>query len=959
MKKITFLLLFIINSYSLFAQTILTIEGTVVNNTQSGSWGGVSVPRNIPTTFTFRNNSITSLNSSGYLLQAGDEGVSGSNNNLNGEIISGNKFTWNGIDIASTITHGLFTGYNINCLIKHNYLFRVPTGIVLKSNGMTYTSGGVAYNIINKTGNIAVAIKGMNGVLVYNNTFYSNEPRFTNNSNPGTDYGIVDIFANDGLTPWVYSTGAKIKNNIFYTVNQIFNITIENSQDLAGFESDYNIFYCENGVPLFNYLGSPKTFTQWQALGYDTHSVVINPNFNNLTDFVPASRLNYGTNLGTTWQTGLSTRASWIVGTAPETSVQNGSWQVGARIYSTPVVPVSGIVVTGQGGATTITADNGSLQVSAAVVPTDASDKTVTWTLVNSTGQGTINSTGLVTAINNGTVSALATANDGSGIIGTLVITISNQIAPDTAITVTSPNGGEIWQVGSINNITWTSVGTSGTVRLEYSTNNGTSWTTILANTPDDGTQAWTIPDIPSTTCLVRASDTDGSPVDVSNAVFSIVPLPSGPCINETFTAATGTVTDNSGALDYRNSMTCDKLIQPSGGGTISLIFTAFNTEANYDFVRVYNGSTTSAPLLGTFSGSSLPPVLTANSGSMLIRFTTDGSVVAAGWSANYTSVIPQPSIAVTSPNGGEIWQVGSSQNITWTSVANSGTVLLEYSTNNGTSWTTILASTPDDGTQAWTIPDTPSTTCLVRVSDTDGSPVDVSNAVFSIVPVTSGACINETFTAASGTVTDNSGALDYRNNMTCDKLIQPSGGGTITLTFTSFSTEAWYDFVRVYNGTTTSAPLLGSFSGNALPRVLTANSGSMLIRFTTDGSVVAAGWSANYITSIIAGAKGVNSSPVDTIATEQINKKEIFPENNFVVYPNPTSGILTIKSSLTEEETYTLDFINTSGQVLLNKTINVIGGKFDLDISDVSYGIYLLEIRTNRIVQYMRVIKN
>ena len=49
------------------------------------------------------------------MLQAGDENPSGSNNNLDGEIISGNKFTWNGTDPTS-ITHGVFTGYNINAI---------------------------------------------------------------------------------------------------------------------------------------------------------------------------------------------------------------------------------------------------------------------------------------------------------------------------------------------------------------------------------------------------------------------------------------------------------------------------------------------------------------------------------------------------------------------------------------------------------------------------------------------------------------------------------------------------------------------------------------------------------------------------------------------------------------------------------------------------------------------------
>ena len=100
------------------------------------------------------------------------------------------------------------------------------------------------------------------------------------------------------------------------------------------------------------------------------------------------------------------------------------------------------------------------------------------------------------------------------------VITVA---LPDPFITVTSPNGSENWQVGSSHEITWTSSGASGNVRIEYSVNNGSSWTGVIASTPDDVTQPWTIPNTPSTTCLIRVADVDGFPSDVSNGVFTIV----------------------------------------------------------------------------------------------------------------------------------------------------------------------------------------------------------------------------------------------------------------------------------------------------------------------------------------------------------------------------------------------------------------------------------------------------
>ena len=315
-------------------QNRVIVEGTEVNNSNTGFWGGVNISRKDSSSFIYRNNSVTSVNSGGYMLQAGDEGPASTNNNLNGEHILGNKFTWNGVDVASTITHGIFLGYNINTLVEYNYLYRIPTGIVIKSNGMTYTSGGVAYNIINKSGTIGVVVKGTNGVNIINNTFYSDEVKWTDNSKPGTPYGLVDIYANDGLQPWAYSTGTKIKNNIFYTVNQICNINVVDAMDAVGFESDYNLFWCEAGTPMFKYFGVEKTFAEWQALGYDTHSVVIDPGFMDFTNFVPASRLDYGIDAGQEWKTGLSTDATWITGTSPSTTDQNGNWQVGARVFA-------------------------------------------------------------------------------------------------------------------------------------------------------------------------------------------------------------------------------------------------------------------------------------------------------------------------------------------------------------------------------------------------------------------------------------------------------------------------------------------------------------------------------------------------------------------------------------------------------------------------------------------------
>jgi hypothetical protein len=82
--------------------------------------------------------------------------------------------------------------------------------------------------------------------------------------------------------------------------------------------------------------------------------------------------------------------------------------------------------------------------MSAAVLPATAS-QTVTWSVTNGTGSATVSTGGLLTAAANGTVTVSAAATDGSGVTGTLVITISGQIPPSAyAINIGSFAGGTV-----------------------------------------------------------------------------------------------------------------------------------------------------------------------------------------------------------------------------------------------------------------------------------------------------------------------------------------------------------------------------------------------------------------------------------------------------------------------------------------------------------------------------------
>lgn len=307
------------------AQTNLTIEGQKYTNSDD-TWLGVNIQRNVQTKLIFKNNSITSINRYGYLLQAGDESPTSTNNKLDGAVISGNRLSWSGSDMK-VIPHGIFTGHNSNVVVKYNYLNYVPMGIIRKSgNNMSNTGGGVAYNIV-KGGCVGMVIKGMSNVNIYNNTFYNDR------TTSETWRPLVHIYTNTDAGRYSVAHGTKIYNNIFYTKYQTFAITIDDNESLKDLKCDYNIYWSESGSPRFSVNGSTKSFSEWQAMGYDAHSVVLNPKFKDFTNFVPSVRLDYGTDLGPEWKDGLAINAQWGT-TDPATTSQNGKWQVGAVIYA-------------------------------------------------------------------------------------------------------------------------------------------------------------------------------------------------------------------------------------------------------------------------------------------------------------------------------------------------------------------------------------------------------------------------------------------------------------------------------------------------------------------------------------------------------------------------------------------------------------------------------------------------
>ena len=302
----------------------------------------------------------------------------------------------------------------------------------------------------------------------------------------------------------------------------------------------------------------------------------------------------------------------------------------------------------------------------------------------------------------------------GFGIAGTSGADFS--IAPPS-IAVTAPNGGETWYcTGPGQLITWTSYGVQGSIDIHYSTTGGEPWTSVVEDVENIGSYEWTIPDEDSTTCRVRVQETGGSGLsDVSDENFTISP----PTITVT--------SPNGGETWYYQG--------PDQDITWTSVCVAGNVDVNY----TTNGGDTWTRIAtdiansGAYTDWTIPD---RNSTQCRVRVQETSGGISDDSDADFT--IASATVAVTSPNGGESWPVGSTHDITWTA-AELEEIRIELSRDGGATWEDVVASAlADPGSFSWDVTGPGSGDCLVRIGDAaDGEPSDVSDSAFSIPEIT------------------------------------------------------------------------------------------------------------------------------------------------------------------------------------------------------------------------------
>ena len=173
-----------------------------------------------------------------------------------------------------------------------------------------------------------------------------------------------------------------------------------------------------------------------------------------------------------------------------------------------------------------------------------------------------------------------------------------------------------------------------------------------------------------------------------------------------------------------------------------------------------------------------------------------------------------------------------------------------------------------------------------------------------------------------------------YGNNENITATLRPSESNSkLNVSFLGFKTEGGLDFLSIYDGTSTSAPLIGSYSGIQNPGNITATNaeGALTFHFSSDNRTGLTGWKA-LVTCID------NTSVSENDATK--------PK----VFPNPTPGHFTIVA----EGEVQYDLFDSLGQHLLSGSFK---DKTQIGASDMLPGLYFLRLNSKAGTQIEKLV--
>ena len=330
--------------------------------------------------------------------------------------------------------------------------------------------------------------------------------------------------------------------------------------------------------------------------------------------------------------------------------------------------------------------------------------------------------------------------------------------------------------------------------------------------------------------------------------------------------------------------------------------------------------------------------------------------------------------LEVTSQNtDGIVWTPGNSETVTWTvnntnTSAGGSTVDILYTSDNGLTWTPILTNTPNDGSQAITVPSITEPNCriMVKASGNIFFNVNTKNiAIGNYVYENQNVCEDYTFnlnyplTESSDTsypginlpISDSYTITDIK---TYANITHPSIGQVNILFWfpwsTGLNTGIWYN-----QSSCTNANMDKWFDLAGTAPNCTTVGGTPFLPFSSGNFTAAIGqnsagtWRIYTKDVVVDGSAGVfNTFTIQLCRSELVPVLESssFETNDFVIYPNPNNGEFNLELNGQSGEVNV--FIHDlRGRLILRKDYSVQGilnAKIEMD--NTQAGIYLVTVQ-------------
>ena len=284
--------------------------------------------------------------------------------------------------------------------------------------------------------------------------------------------------------------------------------------------------------------------------------------------------------------------------------------------------------------------------------------------------------------------------------------------------------------------------------------------------------------------------------------------------------------------------------------------------------LSVINGATTTLPWIvnkdvpssnatrGVDNYSNIEQVTIDNPAAGSYTLKVSGTEIPVGsQSYSLTWIIDQQYIEVLYPNGGENFSPGVAQVITWDNAGVTGTKTVEYSLDNGGSWTTISNSVSFTATRlSWTPPVANTSQALIRVSA--GAVSDISDANFSIMGTPTSLVASTS--CASGEIPLSWTAVANATHYDIYKLDATTGNYTLiasNLTGTSYTATGLPLGTPVYFAHVAKNNTTGSVGPRSNAIAATATAGFTTIGAVTGTNNVCGTGTFNYSVPAVAGA--------------------------------------------------------------------------------------------------------